>query len=127
MIDVIHTAAEKVAHLAGFDDDDALNIGIAVREGAINAIVHGNGSDPALDVNVTLTADEEGFRAHITDEGEGFDPDANPDPTEGDALLASSGRGLLMMRAFVDDVVYARRAERGMEVTMTKRRNSKEA
>ena len=126
LIDLIHTAAEKVAQMAGFDADDALNVGIAVREGAINAIVHGNGQDPNLNVHVTLTADEEGFSAHITDEGEGFDPDAAPDPTEGDALLASSGRGLLLMRAFVDDVVYSRRDNRGMEVTMTKRKTNNE-
>jgi len=122
LIDLIHTAAEKVANLAGFDDDAALNIGIAVREGAINAIVHGNGQDSKLEVCVMLTADDEGFSAHITDEGAGFDPDATPDPTEGDGLLMASGRGLLLMRAFVDEVVYSRREKRGMEVTMTKRR-----
>ena len=125
LIDLIHTAAEKVANLAGFDDDTALNIGIAVREGAINAIVHGNGQDSKLEVCVTMTADDEGFSAHITDEGEGFDPDATPDPTEGDGLLMASGRGLLLMRAFVDEVVYSRRETRGMEVTMTKRRTEK--
>ena len=124
LIDLIHMSAEKVAQLAGFDEDDALNIGLAVREGAINAIVHGNGSDPGLEVNVTLTASDEGFAAHITDEGEGFDPDAAPDPTEEDNLLATSGRGLLLMRAFVDDIVYSRRNSRGMEVTMTKRKTT---
>jgi serine/threonine-protein kinase RsbW len=124
MIDLIHMAAEKVAHMAGFDEDESLNIGLAVREGAINAIVHGNGSDPELEVNITLTANEEGFSARITDEGEGFDPDAAPDPTEKDNLLATSGRGLLLMRAFVDDIVYSRRASRGMEVTLTKRKTT---
>jgi serine/threonine-protein kinase RsbW len=122
LIDLVHTAAEKVAQIAGFDPDDALNIGIAVREGAINAIVHGNGQDPELEVQVTLTANEDGFQARITDQGEGFDPDATPDPTAGAALLNSSGRGLLLMRAFVDDVVYSRRNPRGMEVTMVKRK-----
>ena len=126
LIDLVHTASEKMAELAGFDADESLNVGLAVREAVINAIVHGNGQDPNLNVHVTLTADEEGFSAHITDEGEGFDPDAAPDPTEGDALLASSGRGLLLMRAFVDDVVYSRRDNRGMEVTMTKRKTNNE-
>ncbi len=95
-----------------------------MREGAINAIVHGNRSDPELEVHITLTASDEGFSAHITDEGEGFDPDAAPDPTAEDNLLATSGRGLLLMRAFVDDIVYSRRESRGMEVTMTKRKTA---
>ena len=122
LIDLIHMAAEKVAQMAGFDEDDALNVGLAVREAAINAIIHGNGSDPSLEVHITLTADDDGFSAHVTDEGEGFDPDAAPDPTEKDNLLATSGRGMLLMRAFVDDIVYSRRETRGMEVTMTKRK-----
>jgi len=124
LIDLIHMAAEKVAQLAGFDEDESLNIGLAVREGAINAIVHGNGSDPPLEVHITLTASDEGFSAHITDQGEGFDPDAAPDPTAKDNLLATSGRGLLLMRAFVDDIVYSRRESRGMEVILTKRRTT---
>ena len=77
-----------------------------------------------VDLGFQVTPTEEGFEAHITDEGPGFDPDAAPDPTEGDALLATSGRGLLLMKAFVDDVVYARREIRGMEVTMTKRKET---
>lgn len=125
LIDLIHMAAEKVAELAGFDADDALNIGLAVREGAINAIVHGNGSDPALKVHVTLIASDEGFLAQITDEGAGFDPEAAPDPTKDGNVLATSGRGLLLMRAFVDDIVYSRRAPRGMEVTLRKRKTAK--
>ncbi len=124
LIDLIHMAAEKVAQLAGFDEDESLNIGLAVREGAINAIVHGNGSDPSLEVHITLTASDEGFSAHITDEGEGFDPDDAPDPTAKDNLLETSGRGLLLMRAFVDDIVYLRRESRGMEVILTKRRTT---
>ena len=52
MIDLIHMAAEKVAQLAGFDADEALNIGLAVREGAINAVWyqrnHGQGGPLSL-------------------------------------------------------------------------------
>ena len=123
LIDLIHSATEKMAGLAGLDADDALNVGLAVREAAINAIIHGNGQDPKLEVNVTMTANADGFEVTITDEGEGFDPDTTPDPTEAVNLLQTSGRGLLMIRAFVDDVVFRRRKKRGMAVTITKRKN----
>lgn len=120
LIDLVHSASENVAEMAGFDADDALNVGLAVREAVINAIVHGNGQDPGKQVRVSLRANGTGMEARIMDEGAGFDPDKNVDPTEGAALMATSGRGLLMMRAFVDDVVQAKRDE-GYEVILIKR------
>jgi len=120
LIDLVHAAAEKMAEVAGFDEDDALNVGLAVREAVINAIVHGNRQDPKLKVDVTLTAGPRGLEAKVRDRGEGFDPDATPDPLNDDNLLRTSGRGLLLIRAFVDDVRY-RRKSTGMEMTMVKR------
>ncbi len=65
LIDLVHAASEKVAELAGFDADDALNVGLAVREAVINAMLHGNKRDPGLKVSVTLTWDEKGLRARV--------------------------------------------------------------
>jgi len=115
LIDLVHTASEKMAELAGFDADEALNVGLAVREAVINAIVHGNGEDPKRKVNVTLSANGDGLRVRITDQGEGFNPDATPDPTEQGNLLRTSGRGLLLIRAFVDDVRFRPRSGGGEE------------
>ena len=122
LVDLIHTASEKMAELAGFDADEALNVGLAVREAVINAIIHGNKENPELTVGVELTANSTGIEARVRDQGDGFDPAATADPTEGDNLLATSGRGLLLIRAFVDDVVFGPTADgKGTEVTMTKR------
>ena len=124
LIDLVHDAAEKMACLAGFDEDDALNVGLAVREAVINAMVHGNREDPARMVDVTLTSGPGGVEATIVDQGNGFDPDAAPDPRAGQNRLRTSGRGLLLMEAFVDHVRYRRNPDGGTIVVMTKRRTN---
>lgn len=122
LVDVVHAAAEKIAGVAGFDEDDALNVGIAVREAVINAIVHGNKQDRTRKVEVNLQARARSIRARVRDQGVGFDSSATPDPTVGDNLMRTSGRGILVMRAFSDSVEFKIREGRGMEVTMTKNR-----
>jgi serine/threonine-protein kinase RsbW len=124
LVDLVHAAAEKVAELAGFDEDDALNVGLAVREAVINAMLHGNRKDPSLRVRVGLTAARDGITARVLDQGAGFDPDATPDPTDASNVLNASGRGLLLMRAFVDEVRFDYRAGRGMEIRLIKRRTT---
>ena len=121
LVDVVHTAAESLAGVAGFDEDDALNVGIAVREAVINAIVHGNKRDPSRKVDVNLQARPGSIRARVRDEGAGFDSAATPDPTLGDNLMRSSGRGILVIRAFVDSVDFKYREGRGIEVTLKKK------
>jgi len=121
LIDVVHSAAERMAEVAGFDESEALNVGLAVREAAINAILHGNGQDPKLKVEVTLKVDAKGLEARVRDHGAGFDPGTTPDPREAGNLLQTSGRGLLLIRAFVDDVEFRRKRTGGMEITLTKR------
>lgn len=125
LVDLVHAASEKMAELAGFDADDSLNVGLAVREAVINAIVHGNRQDPKLDVDLTLTAGSKGLTARILDQGNGFDPDRTPSPTEGAGLLRTSGRGLLLIKAFVDEVEFKKSKRGGMEITLTKRNGSR--
>ncbi len=120
LVDVVHTAAERVAEIAGFDEDGALNVALAVRETVINAITHGNGRDPDLRVEVEVEADDRRLRATVVDQGAGFRPEDTPDPTASENLLRSSGRGLLLVRAFVDEVRFRRVDGRGMEVTLVK-------
>jgi serine/threonine-protein kinase RsbW len=122
LVDAVHAASETMAGIAGFEEDDALNVGIAVREAVINAIVHGNRLDPSRKVEVNLQARPWSISARVRDQGDGFDAGATPDPTVGDNLMRSSGRGILVMRAFVDSVDFKFREGHGMEVTLKKTR-----
>ena len=127
LVDVVHTASETMAGIAGFEEDDALNVGIAVREAVINAMLHGNRMDPSRKVEVSLQARPRSLRARVRDQGAGFDSAATPDPTLGDNLMRSSGRGLLVMRAFVDKVDFKFLEGRGMEVTLHKKSGARKA
>lgn len=124
LVDLAHEASERLAAVAGLTEDQALNVGIAVREAVINAMKHGNRLDPSLKVDVVFSVKPNRLLATVRDEGEGFDPSATPDPTNPENLLRATGRGLLMIRAFVDDVRFKYREGRGMEIRMEKRVNS---
>ena len=120
LVDLVHAASEKMAEVAGFDADEALNVGLAVREAVINAIIHGNRQAPDKQVEITLTASKHELTATVRDHGDGFDPDGTPDPTDDPNRLMTSGRGLLLIRAFVDDVEFKQRKQ-GMELILRKR------
>jgi len=123
-VDMAHAAAEKAAEAAGCDEDAALNVGIAVREAVINAMTHGNLLDAGTRVDLAFSIGPRGVRAKVRDHGKGFDPKAAPDPTAQENILNTSGRGILMMRAFCDEVDFRYREGQGMEVTLVKKVNS---
>src|SRR5262249_54662022 len=120
-VDLVHEASHKMAEIAGFGEDDALNVALAVREATINAIMHGNRQDPKESVELQLTANGSGIVVRIRDHGRGFDPERAADPTADDNRLRTSGRGLLLIRAFVDQVKFRKHRAGGMEITLTKR------
>ncbi len=126
LVDVVHAASEAMAGIAGFQEDDALSVGIAVREAVINAIVHGNQMDRSRKVEVVLQARRTSIHARVRDHGAGFDSAATPDPTAGDNVLKSSGRGILVMRGFMDTVDFTYREGRGTEVLLMKRRANRD-
>ena len=126
LVDLVHAASERMAELAGFDAEEALNLGLAVREAVINAMLHGNKQDLNLDVSVTLTSGAGGLEAVVKDQGNGFDPSQTPDPRVGANLLRTTGRGLLLIQAFVDELEIKKNKGGGAVVTMTKRLPSKD-
>ena len=125
MLDFVQVAADHVGRLAGLDEDALHWVAVAVRESVINAIKHGNGNDERKRVHVELTPLESqtpsGIAIRVRDEGPGFDPSTLADPLAPENLLKASGRGIFLIRSFMDEAVVQRAAEGGMEVVMVKR------
>lgn len=122
-VDLIHAISDQVAAMMGFNADEILNLGLAVREATINAIKHGNGLDPRKRVRVTFTFDDDGLEVAIRDRGKGFDPNRVADPTLPENLFHPSGRGVLLMKAFVDRVEVHGQDGKGAEVCLFKGRH----
>jgi len=114
--------AEKFARQSGFDDDALNAIDMAVRESVANAVKHGNLLDETKRVELTFENTSNGFEITIRDFGKGFAVEDVPDPTNPENLLKANGRGILFMRAFMDEVEWSNHAEGGMVVKMLKRR-----
>ena len=119
-LDEAEQAAEAMARTAGFADDLACHIGMALREAIINAVLHGNRQTPGKKVEVSCELTSADLVMRVTDEGEGLDPNRIPDPHAPENLLKSSGRGVLLMRSIMDVVEFVRRPS-GFEVRMTRR------
>jgi serine/threonine-protein kinase RsbW len=105
-VDPVEAKAELLARDAGFDEDTASQIAMVAREAVINAILHGNKQDPAKQVQVSFELNDESLRIEIADEGPGLDPDTVPDPLAPENILRSSGRGIFLMRAIMDEVHF---------------------
>ena len=125
LLDVIQAASDRLALLAGLDEDAIHWIGVAVRESVINAIKHGNREDygklVTVEFSIAPAAAPTEFVVRVRDEGEGFEPQEVADPLAPENILKSSGRGIFFMRSFMDDVVLRRASEGGMEVRMVKK------
>ncbi len=118
-IDTVETAAQGMAQRAGFDEDTASNIGLVVREAAINASKHGNKFAPGTVFTASLQRTAQNLTVRIADGGAGLDVAALPDPLDPGNLLRDSGRGVFLMRAIMDEVHF-RQLEPGTEVTLRK-------
>jgi serine/threonine-protein kinase RsbW len=112
-------AATEVAAKSGFDEDDCGRIAMAVREAAVNAVLHGNHYEPNKRVTVSFESTSDALTVAVRDEGPGLDPATLPDPLSPENLLKQSGRGIFLIRAFMDEVNF-RTLSPGTEITMIK-------
>ena len=103
---------------AAYEDRLRLNFRVGLTEALSNAVLYGNAHDPSKRVLVEVTLEDGRLEARVTDEGSGFDPSTIPDPTLPDNLLKSRGRGLFLMRRFLDEVSYN---DQGNQVTLVLR------
>ena len=95
-----------------FGSDNTFAIRIALEEAMVNAIKHGNGLDPAKKVHVESRVTPKRVEITIEDEGPGFNRASIPNPTEDDNLERPSGRGILLIESYMDDVQWSRGGRR---------------
>jgi serine/threonine-protein kinase RsbW len=119
-VDSAEELAVGVAQRAGFDDDDLVKIGMAVRESMVNAVVHGNRYNSNKKVRLSVANSTERFMVRIADEGDGFDYSRLPDPLLPENLMQTSGRGIFLVRSFMDEFQIRHLEPAGTEVTLVK-------
>jgi serine/threonine-protein kinase RsbW len=103
----------------GWVDDAVFAVRLATEEALMNAIRHGNAFDESKKILVEYDVTDEAVTITVTDEGNGFDDQAVPDPTRDENLEKPCGRGVMLIRAFMDSVKYRLN---GRQVQMIKRR-----
>ena len=120
-VDQAERAAEEYAERVGFDEDARGNIAMAVREAVVNAVLHGNAYDANKHVTVSFETTTDDLLVKVADQGAGLDPDTIPDPLAPENILRGSGRGIFLIRAFMDEVNF-RQTHPGTELTLIKHR-----
>jgi serine/threonine-protein kinase RsbW len=125
MLDFVQVVSDHIGRSIGLDDDSVHWVGVSIRECVINAIKHGNRNDASkyvfVDFEAAPGATPPELMIRVRDQGEGFEPDEVADPLAPENMLKSSGRGIFLIRNFMDDVKLRRAPEGGMEVRMIKR------
>lgn len=114
-----HDAVATELTRCGYGEDAVFAIKLALEEALINAVKHGNDCDKSKTVTIRYDVNECRAVIIVRDQGAGFDIDNVPDPTAPDRLAIPSGRGVMLIRAYMDEVEYR---DQGREVCFIKRR-----
>jgi len=121
-LETVNEAEEKAGRMAteaGFDEEEIMKISMAVREAAVNAVLHGNAYDPNKKVTLAFERTPSDLVISIRDQGKGLDAGKIPDPLAPENLLKTSGRGIFLIRSFMD-VVEIHPSQTGTELRMIK-------
>jgi serine/threonine-protein kinase RsbW len=118
-VDSAEQAATRIAAENGFDEDEVMQIAMAVREAAVNAVLHGNAYDPGKKVTLDFERTAGDLVITIRDQGAGLDPNKIPDPLAPENLLKTSGRGIFLIRSFMDEV-QIHPSQTGTEIKLVK-------
>ena len=121
-LETVNSAEEtagRMAAEAGFDDEEVMKIAMAVREAAVNAVLHGNAYDPGKKVTLAFERTARDLVITVRDQGKGLDLNQIPDPLSPENLMKTSGRGIFLIRSFMD-VVEIHPSQTGTEFRMIK-------
>lgn len=121
LTNLIHAASDEVCRLVGLDEDAMFNLGLALREAAVNAMKHGNKLRENVPIRIVFSRNGDKLEVAIADQGEGFDFQNNVDPRLPENLDKTSGRGIFLMRNFVDDVRFRSEPGKGTTVRLIKK------
>ncbi len=121
-LETVNNAEETAGRLAaeaGFDDEEVMKISMAVREAAVNAVLHGNAYNPEKKVTLAFERTAHDLVIIVRDQGKGLDMSKVPDPLAPENLMKTSGRGIFLIRSFMD-VVEIHPSHTGTELKMIK-------
>ena len=118
-VDNAEATANRVAAESGFGEDEVMQIAMAVREATVNAVLHGNAYDPEKKVDLEFERTDRDLVITIRDQGKGLDVNKIPDPLAAENLLKTSGRGIFLIRSFMDDVKITP-SQAGTEIKLIK-------
>ena len=110
----------RATEVFGYSAECAFAIRLALEEAVVNAHKHGNQCDPGKHITVSYEVHPNRVIVRVRDEGQGFDPHKIPDPTSPERIALPNGRGIMLMRAYLDDVAFN---ESGNEVQLVKERS----
>lgn len=96
----------RVAKEVNLNKDKYNNLALSFSEALSNSITHGNKLDKSKKVSLTIKVNETKMTVIIKDQGKGFDPNAIPDPTKPENILKDNGRGIHIMKSFLDDLKF---------------------
>jgi serine/threonine-protein kinase RsbW len=110
----------EAARKTGLQEEELHKLGMAVRETVVNAVVHGNRYNTRKKVHLQVSTGADHLSVRVGDQGNGFDLASLPDPLAAENLLHHSGRGLLLVQAFVDEFQVRKLTPVGTEVKLVK-------
>lgn len=119
-VDEVEAMVMQEAQKLGFEEEEQHQVAMAVRECMVNAVVHGNRYSKKKKVHLDIERSEKNLTITVGDEGDGFDLSSLPDPLSPENLLRQSGRGILLIRAFMDEFDLHPRPGGGTEVRLVK-------
>ena len=119
-VDAAEAMVLQAAEEAGFDEEVRYQIGMAIRESVVNAVVHGNRYNKHKKVRLSIFKEPDRLTVTVADEGKGFDVDSIPDPLAQENLLNQSGRGIFLMKAFMDEFEIRQIEPTGTEFKLVK-------
>ncbi len=114
--DVCRQILSKLEYYS-FSKEDIFAVHLALEEAFSNAITHGNKMDSTKQIRINYSLDQEKIGISVEDQGSGFEPEGVPDPRFGKKLFEPDGRGLLLMKAYMDVIEFN---EQGNAVRMVR-------